>query len=344
MPTAKKLPSGSWRVRVFVGRDKQGKQVTRSFTAETKREAERLAAQFVTEQGKTHSAENATVRDCMREYIGIKEATLSPSTIRAYRSLERTAYNSIGEIRINRLKKVDLQRWVGEYAVGHSPKRVSNAYGLLTAVLALYDIHLGSVTLPTRYGAVRRVPSDADVSDFLKYIQKTRKDDNDLYIAVMLAAYGCMRRSEICALTADDIDRENNTVRVNKAMILTEDREWIVKPPKTPGSVRTVTMPKQMMDILPVTNGRVIQATPDQISHRFERAIISSGIRRFRFHDLRHYAASAMHAAGIRDQYIMQRGGWITDGVMKRVYRGTISEEEARANAKIDEWIAGALE
>lgn len=46
MAKAKKLPSGSWRAQVFVGLDENGKQIRKSFTAPTKKEAEFLAAEF----------------------------------------------------------------------------------------------------------------------------------------------------------------------------------------------------------------------------------------------------------------------------------------------------------
>ena len=46
MAKAKKLPSGNWRVQVFAGTDSNGKRIMKSFTAETKKEAEFLAAQF----------------------------------------------------------------------------------------------------------------------------------------------------------------------------------------------------------------------------------------------------------------------------------------------------------
>ena len=42
-----------------------------------------------------------------------------------------------------------------------------------------------------------------------------------------------------------------------------------------------------------------------------------------------------MHAIGIPDQYIMQRGGWATDNVMKSVYRGTIDEQSQKMTLKI---------
>ena len=51
-------------------------------------------------------------------------------------------------------------------------------------------------------------------------------------------------------------------------------------------------------------------------------------------HDLRHYSASILHAIGIPDQYIMARGGWKTDNVMKRVYRDTLSDVEKEMNQK----------
>lgn len=66
-------------------------------------------------------------------------------------------------------------------------------------------------------------------------------------------------------------------------------------------------------------------------------ALTGIGKSTFRFHDLRHYAASIMHAIGIPDQYILQRGGWSSDSVMKTVYRNTIDLETVRQNKKIND-------
>ena len=43
MATAKKLPSGNWRVQVFVGVDENKKRIYKSFTAPTKKQAEYAA-------------------------------------------------------------------------------------------------------------------------------------------------------------------------------------------------------------------------------------------------------------------------------------------------------------
>lgn len=37
-----------------------------------------------------------------------------------------------------------------------------------------------------------------------------------------------------------------------------------------------------------------------------------------------------MHAIGVPDQYIMERGGWKSDKVLKQVYRGTLTEYQKK--------------
>ena len=43
-----------------------------------------------------------------------------------------------------------------------------------------------------------------------------------------------------------------------------------------------------------------------------------------------------MHAIGIPDQYIMARGGWKTDTVLKAVYRNVINDEQKKFTDKIN--------
>lgn len=44
----------------------------------------------------------------------------------------------------------------------------------------------------------------------------------------------------------------------------------------------------------------------------------------------RNYSASIQHAIGIPDSYIMQRGEWGNDGVLKSVYRHTMEQKQKK--------------
>ena len=59
-------------------------------------------------------------------------------------------------------------------------------------------------------------------------------------------------------------------------------------------------------------------------------------MRTFRFHDLRHYSASIMHALGASNEIIMHRGGWSNDQTLNEHYRGNMSEYDAAFTEKLN--------
>ena len=76
---ARKLPSGSWRARLFLGEDEQGKKHYKSFTAPTKRDAEKLALTYEAEQAKVN---DISFGKAYENYLALKSNILSPSTLR----------------------------------------------------------------------------------------------------------------------------------------------------------------------------------------------------------------------------------------------------------------------
>ena len=329
MANAKKLPSGKWRVLAYEYTDGSKKRHYKSFTASTKKEAEYMAAEYLS--GKFYQPENCTLYEAITRYIESKEGVLSPSTIRGYLGLQKNYFQEIGSTSLKDLNNTSLQFWISDLSKKVSPKTVRNAHGLMAAVLDMFapDFKL-KTTLPAKKKPDIYCPSDEDIIKLLKHIEGT-----ELEIAVLLAAFGTLRRGEICALTAEDIT--GNRISVNKSMVMNADGKWIIKQPKTYGSYREVEMPPFLISKITrgKISGRIISCTPAAITTRFERALKSTALPPFRFHDLRHYSASIMHAIGIPDQYIMERGGWVSDNVMKSVYRNTISPEKERQKQKL---------
>ncbi len=324
------LPSGNIRIQVFDYTDVDGKKHYKSFTAPTRQEAKYLAAQWKAGKAEKKPA-RITLYEAVERYIDAKEGVLSPSTIRSYRKMQECRMRDIGRIWLDELNSTDIQIWISDLSKNLSPKYVRNIYGLLAATVDMFapDLTL-KVTMPEKKKPDLYCPSDDDVKKLLKDVAGT-----DLEIAILLAAFGPMRRGEICALESTDIS--GNKVSVTKSMVMGPDRQYLVKQPKTYGSYREIEYPGFVIEKMKGRTGRIINRSPDAITRSFERAIKRTGLPHFRFHDLRHYAASIMHAIGVPDQYILQRGGWSSDNVMKSVYRNTINLETVRQTKKINE-------
>ncbi len=125
--------------------------------------------------------------------------------------------------------------------------------------------------------------------------------------------------------------------KANKNKAQVPDGQWYVKQPKTYGSYREIEYPDFVIKKISHIKGKIIKTPPYGVTKKFILSVAKLDVPRFRFHDLRHYAASIMHAIGVPDQYILQRGGWSGDNVMKTVYRNAIDIETAKQNKKINE-------
>jgi integrase len=246
--------------------------------------------------------------------------------------MRKNRFSSINNLPIHNLTNTDVQKWVNYLSKRLASKSVHDTHGFLISTLDMFapEIRI-KVKLPRKQKSNFYVPSDNDVKRVLEYIQGT-----DLEIAVLLAAFGPLRRAEICGLTSDDV-RENSVI-VSKIMVRNEKNEWIIKEPKTDYSYRNVIMPDFVIDKIKDIEGPLIKVTPDTLTEQFGKLFKHINVPKFRFHDLRHYSASIMHAIGIPDQYIMQRGGWSTDGVMKTIYRNTIDDQTKKMNVTINEY------
>lgn len=324
------LPSGNIRIQVYDYTDEDGKKHYKSFTAPTKKEAQDMARRWKNEKAEEKPM-RITLYEATERYIAVKSGVLSPSTIRGYNRMLTNQLNEIGKLYLDELNSTNVQLWISDMSQNLSPKTVRNVYGLFSAAIDMFmpDLHL-RITLPEKKRPELYCPSDEDVTKLLKAVEGT-----ELEIAVLLAAFGPMRRGEICALESTDIS--GNKISVTKSMVPGPDHEWHIKQPKTYSSYRTIEYPEFVIKKISGKSGKIISLDPDGVSNRFKVALKKIGLPHFRFHDLRHYSASIMHAIGVPDQYILQRGGWASDNVMKSVYRNAIDIETIRQTKKINQ-------
>lgn len=323
-----KLPSGNVRIRAsYVGDD--GVRHQKSFTADTLEEAEGMRSVWLKGKRPDSYADTLTVSEAVKQYIDLKAAALSPATVRGYRLAYKNHImgSRIGAVGVSDVSSVDIQRHVSILAANYSPKTVSNVHGLLVASVTMFrpDVKF-RVTLPQRKRPVFHCPSDDDIATLLDHVRKNNMPE--LERAIMLAAFGSLRRGEICALLAKDIS--GTTVHVCKCMVRDENGAYVVKAPKTYSSDRYVQMPDFFAAYIKGIKDRIVPVDPDALSNRFRRAAVATGLPEIHLHSLRHYSVSILHAIGMPDQYVMARGGFSSDGVMKSVYRNVIDIEQAR--------------
>lgn len=353
MAKAKKLPSGSWRVRVTYT-DESGVKHQASFTDDNPKIAEAKAAMWqagMLEKDEQHK--QLPLGMAIDEYIDTCRAVgMSPATIRAHVASRKSAFPLLIEKSIYKLTVRDIQRQIDERAKEVSPKTLRNNLGLLSVVLKQneVDLNLSALRLPQREIEEPEVPSDQQVTAMLDDL-RSRKDD-DMYIAVMLAALLGLRRSEICALTWSDIQTKTDGdetlyfLSVDKALVRDENNLHVEKGTKTRAGKRLIQMPETVHDELMARRSlrtNLVGLTPGSISERYRRLAEKHGLGSKRFHVLRHYMASVMDREKVSPTYAAKVLGHASAVTTQRVYTHAMSEGMKAVGSVIDLHAASVL-
>lgn len=320
MAKIKKLPSGRYNVRVYLGRDESGKVISKSFTGSDKALVKAQAQEYErTHKGK----ERVTVGEMIDRYIDARKAVLSPVSVKGYISMRNTlkaryepffASTEVNKSNVNALAREML-------VSGNAVKTIRNYLGLISAAISEYDIPMPRVRLPER--APRKVysPTIETVKKILQTVKGT-----ELEVPVVLGVCG-LRRGEIVALDMDHVD--GNSVRIEFDIVEAPDGSHVKKQPKTPQSIRTVGIPESLAGLIR-KQGYVTKLSLHDITNKFSRMLKKNDLPHCRFHDLRRFYAAYMHSEGYSDAAIMEAGGWKTDAVMKNVYRYALTDDEVK--------------
>lgn len=337
MATAKQLPSGSWRVRIYDNDLK--KQV--SFTSQLqgkagKAEAELMAREY--QLGKKQKKEQGkTVGECIDEYIALKENILSPTTIAEYRRCRNNELSELCDIPINALTQQDIQKHINKLALNMKPKTVRNAHGLLVSVLNVYmpDMRIRT-TLPKVQKKIKQLPN---VEEIMKAIV-----GSNIELPCLLAMWCSLRMSEVRGIKKTDIKNGVLTIQTTKVRVNNQDVEKAST--KTIESTRQIRLPEHILKLIDACDSDseyLVPLTGQALYNRFSKLLKRKGIEHMSFHDLRHMNASVMLMLGIPDKYAMERGGWSSPNVMKSVYQHTFSAEREAADKKIDDYFNSLL-
>lgn len=319
--TIEKLPSGSYRIKQM----SDGKIY--SVTVKEKPSKVEAMKLITAKIDKAPTSSQMTVEMACNAYIDAKRNVLSPSTLKEYVGTVKRLPDDFKKKRVMNVTSLDVQKVVNDYAAKLSPKTVKNYASFIVSVLREQEVNIKFPKLPQREEKIPYIPS---VEDIQKVFEKLENSEHE--IAIKLCCFG-LRRSEVCALSIDDLD--GNKLTINKAKVKDVNNEWVIKLPKTPKSTRTIIIPDELADKIR-EKGYIYKYIPGSICRALQRAEKEAGVPTFSLHKLRHFYASYLFEKGYNSEQIREMGGWRTDNVMKTVYLHAMNMDDTKKKAASD--------
>ncbi len=350
MAKPQKTRNGKWRLRAYIGEDADGRKIFQSFTCDTEAACKKAYRDFLKAGGvaatrRARAEKLPTMGEILDAYIEKcegKGAAYSPSTIRGYRAARRS-FRKFEDYPVAKLTIEDLQDYVDLRAQSVCRKTIKNDIYLLKPALDAAKIHLNftELELPEQEKEEYVIPTDEEIQALIRYFEE--RGDEEMVVAVVLGAFVGLRRSEVCGLVWEDVDRAQSILHVRHACVMDSAAEYVMKNTKTAAGRRDLILSEGVMAVLKRrilsagalyrSDEKIISITPGMVSGRFIKARDHLGFR-FRFHGLRHYHASIMLALDIPKAYAAADMGHSDFQMIERVY-GQIIKEKERATAAL---------
>lgn len=255
----------------------------------------------------------------------------------------------IGARAIGSLRPSEMRQWIGGLTLGPTASAglVATVSSVLNAALVDGVIARNPLSGVTRPKVVRRrvdIPTVDEVEALATAMPP------EWVVMVALGAGLGLRAGEALGLTVDRVDFLGRSVLVDRQARRVRGRPIEHAATKTRASVRTLPLPDAVglavsAHVATEGTGRgglVVHSTTGnfQSSQRLSDVMMvacdRAGIRRLRFHDLRHFYASALIAAGCSPKVVQSRLGHATITETMDTYGHLWPESEEQTRQAID--------
>lgn len=332
-----------WRLRVFTGRDSEGRQHYETKTlVGTAREADDELALIVALNrpgGSLGSSRERTFAAAVELWRKHDAPRKSPPTARGYESnLALHVLDELGDAPVRKIHPRTLAALFDRLgASGLKPATVNNVHTAISAVLQRAVLAGWLDHNPAR--SIRRAPMEwrpptAPERDELGLLLAAIGDLDDRALVLLAVATGA-RRGELCALRWTDLDLKRGRLAIERALVVdTKAGKALVEKDTKTHATRANVLPAYALDVLAARRARAEKYAsscktqldvdgfvfsdeprgrtpwrPDYVSHRWMRARTRAGFPKVRFHDLRHFAVSEALANGADPVTVRDRVG-----------------------------------
>lgn len=257
-----------------------------------------------------------------------------------------------GDRPIASIRPTKLQAWVGSRTEVLAPATVEIVYRIFAAILntAVDDRLLArspasGIRLPRQTRREVQPPTVEQVEAPIDAMPDRYKT------LVVLAAGTGLRQGECFGLTVHRVDFLRRTITVDRQLIMPATGPPQFGPPKTAGSVRTVSLPKVLGESLAFhlerwpagtegvifTNERGGPLRRNRFGEIWRAAVSRAALDGLRFHDLRHFYASLLIRHGESVKVVQARLGHASPSETLDTYSHLWPDNEERTRAAVDE-------
>lgn len=316
VPAPRQLPSGKWFIQLRIN----GKSIpiTEATEKECRAAATLIKAEYKTgKRVDTGARTDMTLRSAIDQYITERGNTLSPSTIRGYRGIQRTHLLSAMDKKIREID--NWQALFNEEAAKYSAKTMANTHGLISSVLKNCGCSLPDMVLPQIVKNEHPWLTPDQIVTFVDAVAGTK------YEIPSLLALHSLRRSEIFAMTWDDIDLDKGKIFVRGAVVQNEHEKYVLK-----DTNKNTTSRRVVPIMIPALTVRMQEAhdaqtpmfrcAPSTLCRAINRICNERGLPAVGTHGLRHSFASLAHHLGMPEAECMRLGGWADNQTMHKIY------------------------
>lgn len=286
----------------------------------TKRKAKEAEADFLNQHnGKCDMSFTALYE----LYIADCRARLKASTVISKASLFKYAILPFFERfdKISDITAANVRQWQNELLTKYSPTSCRRIHSQLSALfnyaVKYYGLARNSAFIAGSIGE-RRADSAKywTVAEFNAAMEQVENLTDRAAFTTLF--YSGLRVGELLALECKDYNPITHTISVTKTLSRANGG-WIVAPPKTKKSRRTVTIPQKATVILDKYKAALYEPHDDDtlfigvdrnhLSYALKKAAQAAGVKVIRVHDLRHSHASLLINSGANIKAVSERLG-----------------------------------
>lgn len=319
MPAYKDEKRKTWYVR-FRYTDWTGKRIEttkRGFA--TKRDAQRYEEEARREKT---AAAGLTYGELYKLYMEDMKPRLKQTSLRVKEDVNRKHIAPYFEtMPLDKITPAAIRQWQTKIlALGYAPTYTRMIQNQLSACLNYAVKYYGLARNPAKIaGSIGKM--DAGEMDFwtlTEFEQFIAAETKPMYRAAFLLLFWCgLRFGEMLALTGEDVDAKAKTIRINKTLTRLKGKD-VITPPKTEGSIRTISAPSVVFDAIADytkrrykidAKERIFPLGADAYRDRLARLCALSGVKEIRMHDIRHSHASYLINNNVPVKLIAQRLG-----------------------------------